>query len=117
MGHSHLHAGLIFYAWTLVIAVGCLAYMFVAWYWATLLIVAGLVVCTVVTLSPLSKRKALEAMAQSAGAEGPELPAGVARFDGLDAASVDTPPVDAAPVDGASVDADHVALDSKEVLS
>jgi UDP-GlcNAc:undecaprenyl-phosphate/decaprenyl-phosphate GlcNAc-1-phosphate transferase len=58
MGHSHLHAVLIFYGWTLVVSVGCLGYMFMPWYWATLLITIGLAVCTAVTLSPLSKRKA-----------------------------------------------------------
>lgn len=85
MGHSHLHAVLIFYGWTLVVAVGCLGYMFLPGVVATLLIVVGLVVCTVVTLSPLSRSKALEAIAQSTEAdkETPE----VARFDGLDAAS------------------------------
>lgn len=58
MGHSHLHAVLIFYGWTLVVSVGCLGYMFMPWYWATLLLTVGLAVCTAVTLSPLSKRKA-----------------------------------------------------------
>lgn len=56
MGHTHLQAVLIFYAWTLVVSVGVLCYMFMPWYWATLLIVVGLVICTAVTLSPLSKR-------------------------------------------------------------
>jgi UDP-GlcNAc:undecaprenyl-phosphate GlcNAc-1-phosphate transferase len=101
MGHSHLHAVLIFYGWTLVISVGCLAYMFVAWYWATLLIVVGLVICTVVTLSPLSRRKALEAMAQSTEAEGADAAASVARFDGLDAASEENEDTGAVPVQGA----------------
>ncbi len=82
MGHSHPHAVLIFYAWTLVVSVGCLAYRFVPWYVATLFIVVGLIICTVVTLSPLSKRKALEARAQSTGADGVADP----RYDGLDVA-------------------------------
>lgn len=82
MGHSHLHAVLIFYAWTFVVSVGVLAYRFVPWYVATLLIVVGLIVCTVVTLSPLSKRKALEVHAQSAGDDGAD-----PRFDGLDEAA------------------------------
>lgn len=85
MGHSHLHAVLIFYAWTLVVSVGCLAYRFVPWYVATLLIVVGLVICTIVTLSPLSKRKALEVSAQSASADH----SSDARYDGLDIASDD----------------------------
>ncbi|MGV8895649.1 MAG: MraY family glycosyltransferase [Rhodoglobus sp.] len=84
MGHSHLHAVLIFYAWTLVVSVGCLAYRFVPWYAATLFIVVGLIICTFVTLTPLSKRKALEARSQSAGVGD-----GIAdaRYDGLDAAA------------------------------
>ena len=82
MGHPHLHAVLIFYAWTFVVSVGVLAYRFVPWYVATLLIAVGLIICTVVTLSPLSKRKALEARAQSAGDDGAD-----PRFDGLDEAA------------------------------
>ena len=87
MGHSHLHAVLIFYGWTFVFSVGCLAYMFIPFIWASLLILAGLVVCTLVTLAPLSKRKALEALAQST--DPAEETAAVARLDGLDAASED----------------------------
>ncbi|WP_308495746.1 MraY family glycosyltransferase [Leifsonia sp. AK011] len=83
MGHSHLHAVLLFYGWTLVVAVGSLGYMFLPWYLPTLFIVVGLAICAVITLSPLSKRKALEVAAQTALDETPE----VARFDGLDAAS------------------------------
>jgi UDP-GlcNAc:undecaprenyl-phosphate GlcNAc-1-phosphate transferase len=89
MGHSHLHAVLIFYGWTLVVSLGCLAYMFMPWYMATLLIVAGLVILTIITLSPLSKRKALESVAQSTGTDDPDATADVARYDGLDAASED----------------------------
>ena len=48
-------------------------------------------ICTVVTLSPLSKRKALEAVAQSTGAVDPDVSPDVARYDGLDAASEDEP--------------------------
>ena len=87
MGHSHMHAVLIFYGWTLVISLGCLAYMFVPWYVATLLIAGGLIVLTVITLSPLSRRKALEAVAQSTS--GPDASADVARYDGLDAAAAE----------------------------
>jgi UDP-GlcNAc:undecaprenyl-phosphate GlcNAc-1-phosphate transferase len=87
MGHSHLHAVLIFYAWTFVFSVGCLAYMFIPFFWASLLILIGLVVCTLVTLAPLSKRKALEAVAQATGRDHTEGAPNVARYDGLDAAS------------------------------
>lgn len=57
MGHSHLQAVLIFYAWTLVASVGCLGYMFMPWYWATLLILIGLAICTAVTFAPLGGRR------------------------------------------------------------
>ncbi len=87
MGHSHLHAVLIFYGWTLVVSVGCLGYMFMPWYMATLLIAVGLIILTIITLSPLSRRKAMEAVAQSTG--GPDAAPDVARYDGLDAASED----------------------------
>jgi len=70
--------------------VGVLAYMFVPAVLATVLLTSGLAICTIVTLSPLSRRKALEVVAQSA--ESPEsVGADVARFDGLDAASVVEP--------------------------
>lgn len=87
MGHSHLHAVLIFYGWTLVVSAGLLAYMFVPALGATLLIAVGLIILTVITLSPLSKRKALEAVAQSTGPYDTDAAADVARYDGLDAAS------------------------------
>ena len=60
--------------------------MFVPWYMATALIAVGLIILTVITLAPLSKRKALEAVAQSSTG-GPDVPADVARYDGLDSAS------------------------------
>jgi UDP-GlcNAc:undecaprenyl-phosphate/decaprenyl-phosphate GlcNAc-1-phosphate transferase len=87
MGHSHFHAVLIFYGWTAVIAVGTLLFMFVPWEWALALVVLGLIFCAVVTLAPLSRRKRVEAAAQSShDSEG-----ALARFDPLDAAA---PPVD-----------------------
>lgn len=62
MGHSHLQAVLIFYAWTTVVAVGTLLFMFVPWGWALAGIVVGLVACLVLTLAPLtgSKRATLD---------------------------------------------------------
>ncbi|WP_407650653.1 MraY family glycosyltransferase [Antiquaquibacter oligotrophicus] len=83
MGHSHLHAVLLFYGWTLVVAVGSLGYVFLPWYLPTLFIAVGLAICTVITLAPLSRHKALELAAQAAAKEGSD----DARFDGLDAAS------------------------------
>jgi len=43
----------------------------------------------VITLSPLSKRKALEVVAQSTEADDAAIDPEVAKFDGLDAAGVD----------------------------
>ncbi len=88
MGHSHFHAVLIFYAWTAVVSVGFLSFLFLPPQWAASFIVVGLVVCAVVTLAPLTRRKALESAVQSA--QPGELIAGTDRFDGLDAASVAT---------------------------
>lgn len=90
MGHSHFHAVLIFYGWTAVVAFGALLFLFVAWWWALSAIALGLVVCTAVTLAPLSRRKRVEAAAQSAM----DAPADVARYDPLDAAA---PPLDDEP--------------------
>ncbi|MDY0911229.1 MraY family glycosyltransferase [Rathayibacter festucae] len=69
MGHSHLHAVLIFYAWTAVVAFSCLLMFVVDVLWVPLAFLGlGLLACTVVTLLPLSRRKRLEAAAQSAAA-------------------------------------------------
>lgn len=81
MGHSHLHAVLIFYAWTTVVAVGCLLPLFVHWGWAIAFVAAGLVVASIVTLLPLTRRKAVEQLVQSAR---PDVVAGSARYDPLD---------------------------------
>ncbi|MDO9589985.1 MAG: MraY family glycosyltransferase [Microcella sp.] len=85
MGHSHFHAVLIFYGWTTVVAVGALLFLFVTWWWALTAIVIGLVVCTVFTLAPISRRKRIEAAAQSARDDQVDL----SRFDPLDAAAPD----------------------------
>jgi UDP-GlcNAc:undecaprenyl-phosphate GlcNAc-1-phosphate transferase len=52
MGHSHRQAVLILYSWTAVLAIGTLMFLFLAWYWAVVIISVGLVGSTVVTLSP-----------------------------------------------------------------
>ncbi|MFN3708178.1 MraY family glycosyltransferase [Microcella sp.] len=90
MGHSHFHAVLIFYAWTAVVAVGTLAFMFVDWQIALAGVSAGLVVCAVVTLAPLSRRKRVESAAQRE----PHPDAALAQYDPLDAAA---PPIDREP--------------------
>jgi len=52
MGHTHLQAVLILYAWTAVVAVGTLLFLFVEWYYAIGIIVIGLLGSAVITLSP-----------------------------------------------------------------
>ncbi|MGX5681315.1 MraY family glycosyltransferase [Schumannella luteola] len=89
MGHSHLHAVLLFYGWTLVVSVGCLGYMFLPWYLPTLFIAVGLAICTIITLAPLSRRKALESAAQRTAADDDE----VVRFDALDAEGQSDPEI------------------------
>lgn len=52
MGHTHLQAVLILYAWTSVLAIGTLMFLFVEWYVALGIIALGLIGSAVVTLSP-----------------------------------------------------------------
>jgi UDP-GlcNAc:undecaprenyl-phosphate/decaprenyl-phosphate GlcNAc-1-phosphate transferase len=52
MGHTHLQAVLILYAWTAVMAIGTLMFLFIQWYVALAIIMLGLIGSTVVTLSP-----------------------------------------------------------------
>ncbi|HWH98516.1 MAG TPA: MraY family glycosyltransferase [Pseudolysinimonas sp.] len=88
MGHSHVHAVIIFYAWTAVASVGMLLFLVPERGLLTggLVMLVGFVVCTIVTLAPLSRRKAVEAAVQSAPAA-LAVDAGVAEFDPLDAAA------------------------------
>ncbi|THG35618.1 undecaprenyl/decaprenyl-phosphate alpha-N-acetylglucosaminyl 1-phosphate transferase [Glaciibacter flavus] len=92
MGHSHLHAVLILYGWTAVASVGCLLYFVLPTYaglpswWATVFLAVGFIVCTVLTLAPLSRRKAVEAVSQATDAESPEADR-IAVLDPLDEAS------------------------------
>jgi UDP-GlcNAc:undecaprenyl-phosphate GlcNAc-1-phosphate transferase len=88
MGHTHLHAVLIFYAWTAVASIGVLSFLFVpAWWWSAILILIGLIVTAAFTLAPLSKRKRAEAQVQSAGKGSTAVDDAVARLDPLDAAA------------------------------
>jgi UDP-GlcNAc:undecaprenyl-phosphate GlcNAc-1-phosphate transferase len=70
MGHSHFHAVLIFYAWTAVVAFGCLLFLFWRWYWVLGFIGVGFIVCAVITFAPLG-RKRTEIAAQTAGRKSP----------------------------------------------
>lgn len=65
MGHTQRRAVLLFYAWAAVVGGGALLAFLVQPVWiAIAVIVTGLVVCTVLTVAPLSGRKRLEAQAQ-----------------------------------------------------
>ncbi|MEF2978222.1 MraY family glycosyltransferase [Subtercola sp. YIM 133946] len=87
MGHSKLHAVLIFYAWTAVISIGCLLFFVLNPYWlAFVFLGVGVVICTVLTLAPLTRRKALEATVQLAPAASMISTEG-ASLDPLDVAS------------------------------
>ncbi|MFI5061246.1 MAG: MraY family glycosyltransferase [Actinomycetales bacterium] len=90
MGHSHLHAVLIFYAWTAVLSIGCLLFFFDPYWIAIVFVAIGLVICTAFTLAPLSRRKLDEAAAELAPAGTDEADA-TAHFDQLDAASEHDP--------------------------
>jgi UDP-GlcNAc:undecaprenyl-phosphate GlcNAc-1-phosphate transferase len=92
MGHSHLHAVLIFYGWTAAAAIGSLLYFVLpvyfklpGWY-ATIFLVLALLACTIVTLAPLSRRKVVEAASQLAPIT-PGQTDGTAQLDPLDEAS------------------------------
>jgi UDP-GlcNAc:undecaprenyl-phosphate GlcNAc-1-phosphate transferase len=92
MGHSHLQAVLIFYAWTTVISVGCLLLFVLQPYWlAFVFLGVGIVVCAAVTLAPLSPLKRREIAAQTADAGTPEAEV-TAGDDPLDAAADDAHP-------------------------
>jgi len=57
MGHTHFQAVLILYAWTVVVAVGALLFMFVDAPVATGIVGVGLVVTTILTIAPLGREK------------------------------------------------------------
>jgi len=99
MGHSHFHAVLIFYAWTTVVAFGCLAFLFLPGGWVAVALGLGLVGCSIVTLAPLSRRKRAEIAAQSAPADAADAPA-PPHLDRLDGAAQQHPTTD--PVAGPS---------------
>ncbi|GAB2521057.1 MraY family glycosyltransferase [Paramicrobacterium agarici] len=65
MGHSELHAVLIFYAWTVVISVPCLfLFLFDSYWYALVFFLAGVIACTVATFAPLGRRKRHEVVSQ-----------------------------------------------------
>jgi len=60
IGHSHLQAVLIFYAWTAVISVGFLSFMFIPWQLSTIALGVGIVVCGILTAIPLIRRNPID---------------------------------------------------------
>lgn len=83
MGHSHLQAVLILYAWTSVVSVGFLMFFIAKPYgFAVAFLIIGAIVCTFLTLAPLTRRQRIEQGVQ--GTPGDDV---FAEFDPLDAAS------------------------------
>lgn len=82
MGHSHLHAVLIFYAWTTVASVGCLltfvfpVYLEIDAVWALVLLGIGFAVCAAFTLAPLGRRKRRSVAADTAPVDSNEISTG-----------------------------------------
>lgn len=80
MGHSHLHAVLIFYGWTAVASFGCLlAFVFPVYFgidssWAFLIIGIGFVILAALTLAPLGRRKRQTVAAEADVATAPYAP-------------------------------------------
>jgi len=80
LGHSHFHAVLLFYAWTTVVSVGCLLFLFVPWQFALTLVGLGIAACTAVTIAPViaNHRRRIAAERAAASLEpavGPTSPA------------------------------------------
>lgn len=57
MGHSHLRAVLVLYAWTAVASVGALLFMFVRASVAAGIVLAGFLITTYLTLAPLARKR------------------------------------------------------------
>jgi UDP-GlcNAc:undecaprenyl-phosphate GlcNAc-1-phosphate transferase len=112
MGHSHLHAVLILYGWTAVASVGCLlTYVFPVYFkisslWALLALFIGFVICAVITLAPLGRRKRLTVAAEAeAVADLPEADAtGLDELAGTEAAVAADPAKRPAAAQDGSVD-------------
>jgi UDP-GlcNAc:undecaprenyl-phosphate GlcNAc-1-phosphate transferase len=111
MGHSDIHAVLIFYSWTTVVSVGCLLFLFFDAVWAVSFVAVGLVICTAFTLAPLTRRKAVEAAVQSASPDA-AAHANASRFDPLDAAANDEAQPETEPARGEIDAAKSAAIDA-----
>ncbi|MGG7463809.1 MULTISPECIES: MraY family glycosyltransferase [unclassified Plantibacter] len=86
MGHTQVHAVLIFYGWTTVISVGCLLFFAVQTWVALSFVVVGVVACTAFTLAPIGKRRRAERAAQVLEHDA-EDSLGLVEYDRLDEAS------------------------------
>lgn len=94
MGHTHFQAVLIFYSWTAVFAIGTLLFVFVPFVHNSVafgFIAVGFIISAWFTVSPMTKRKRLEADAQLISADEADATL-AAQFDPLDSASVDAEP-------------------------
>lgn len=86
MGHTHPNAVRILYGWTFAASVGVLLYMFVPWWVATIALAVAFAGCLLLTLAPLTRRKARELAAQRVSQHDPAA-VEAAVYDELDAAS------------------------------
>jgi UDP-GlcNAc:undecaprenyl-phosphate GlcNAc-1-phosphate transferase len=92
MGHSHLHAVLLFYAWTLIASVGLLSFLFISpWWWPALFIIVAFGITTAFTLAPLGRRKRAEVRAQLTEESEAHPGEDVAKLDPLDVGAVPLP--------------------------
>lgn len=90
MGHSQVHAVVIFYAWTAVISLSCLFLLVFDSYWyALVFFVVGVLACTAATLAPLGRRKSVEVEAQLTPEH--EITESLREHDPLDDAATETP--------------------------
>ncbi|HEY9498922.1 MAG TPA: MraY family glycosyltransferase [Terrimesophilobacter sp.] len=68
MGHTHFQSVLIMYAWTAVLSIGCLLFLWIPVTWVLVFLGVGIAACSWFTVAPMTKRKKL-IPAGSAGAE------------------------------------------------
>lgn len=95
MGHSHLNAVLIFYAWTAVASIGCLlTYVFPLYFgidaiWGFVFLGVGFIASAIFTLAPLGRRKRL-----TVAAEAKPVAAAVSVYDELETGPIPVHHVD-----------------------
>lgn len=73
MGHTHLRAVLLLYAWTAVASIGCFLFLLVDWGWGLAFTLVGFVACTVGTLLPNWRRRT-EQLSPATADPGPPAP-------------------------------------------